>query len=199
MTNVYTQTLNLPIRARISTAAAVAADMRMSCASVQSEGGSESEIGYNFAAQSAGATGNGTRVHILSLQPATGFNGQANRTTFVLEEVDVVNTSSTPLYWELCIGTNVGGLFLSDNAEYSAIQTNRGGTLTGNPGIVFANGYLQATVQNKSSMSQNLSIKYPITLNASGAPRAFGRVSLLASGIGGAATLQAALTWKEIR
>jgi hypothetical protein len=197
--NVYTQTLNLPIRARISTSAAVAANMKMICASVQSEGGSESEIGYNFASQSAGATGNGTRTHILSLQPATGFNGQVNRTTFVLEEIDVLNTSSTPMYWELCVGTDVGGTFTSDNTGYSAIQTNRGGTLTGNPGIVFANGYLQATVQNKSSVSQNLSIKYPITLNASGSPRSFGRISLLASGIGGAATLQAALTWKEIR
>lgn len=198
VSDAYTQTLNLPVRASLVTTAGVAASMKMLCASVQSEGGSESEVGYNFAVEAGGSAGNQSLAHLLSVQPATGYNGLVNRTVFMPESVDLVNTDSNTLYWALCIGCNIGGPFTSVNA-LSATDVNIGGALTGLPGIVIANGYLPATNQAKSSLSTAVSTKYPITLNAAGVPRISGRLSLLVSGLTAAATCHGALTWKEIR
>lgn len=197
--DAYTQTFNLPVRAQLVTSSAVAANMKMLCASVQSEGGIETEIGYGFTAEAAGQAGNGSMVHIMSIQPTTGFNGLTNRTFFSLEGLDLVNIDNGPLYWALGIGTTVGGPFVPANATYSAIEVNYRGTLTGSPAIIFANGYLPATNQSKSNVTLSISTKYPITLDASGVARTMGRISLLASGMGASANMRAAFTWKEIR
>ena len=144
------------------------------------------------------SAGNQSLAHLLSVQPATGFNGLVNRTTFIPETVDLVNTDSNTLYWVLCLGCNIGGPFVPVNA-LSATDINIGGTLTGLPGIVIANGYLAATNQAKASLTETIVTKYPITLNAAGVPRISGRLSLLVSGLTASAACHGALTWKEIR
>jgi hypothetical protein len=117
---------------------------------------------------------------------------------FIPETVDLLNTDNNPLYWALCLGCNVGGPFRPVN-NVSATEMNVGGTLTGLPGIVIANGYLSATNQAKSSLESAIVTKYPITLNAAGSPRITGRMSLLVSGLTAGVSCHGSITWKEIR
>ena len=166
-THVYTTTLNLPVKATISTSAAAAASMQMICASVQSE---------------------------------TTFNSIANRTTFLLESVDIVVTGNQPVLWELCLGVDLTGTntFLDVNATYSGTQYNILGT-PGSPLIVVASGYIAASASQKGAASSAVFQKYPITLDAAGAARAMGRLTLLATGLGGTSACRGSINWREIR
>jgi hypothetical protein len=49
------------------------------------------------------------------------------------------------------------------------------------------------------SVTKNIAHRYPITLDAAGAVRSLGTLSLLATGFGGTSTIQAAVSWKAIR
>lgn len=101
--------------------------------------------------------------------------------------------------WELVVGQAVtGASYAAVNSTYSAMEASAG-TISGNPAIVLASGYVAATNQTKGAQSRSLSSRYPITLNQAGAIRALGTLSLLATGFGGTSTVQASLSWREIR
>lgn len=197
----YMQTANLPIRAGMTCTGTVSTTMRFICASVSSEGGETDVGGYSFSVEGTGTAGNGSAVHILSIQPITTFNSITNRSKFVLESVDVVVTGANPVSWSLVLGQAISGTtaFSAVNATYSGMEFNTAGTLSGSPAIVIAQGYVAATNQTKQSVSTKLSNKYPITLDAAGAVRLNGRLTLYATGIGGTSATRCVFNWKEIR
>jgi hypothetical protein len=196
----YMQSANLPIRAGMTSTATVSTTMRFICCSVISEGGQADVLGYGLVHAVTGTAGNDTRAHAVSLRPKTTFNSIANRSKFVLEGIDVTVTGNNPVLWELVLGQAITSPTYGDvNADYSAVEASTAGTLSGSPAIVIASGYVAATNQTKSAASKSLTSRYPITLDAAGAVRALGTLTLLATGIGGTSAMRAALSWREIR
>lgn len=197
----YMQTANLPLRAGMTASDTASTTMRFICSSVSSEGGQEDVGGYSFSVEGTGTAGSGARAHILSLRPNTTFNSITNRSKFVLESVEVAVTGSNPVYWELCVGQAISGTttFTDVNATYSGMEYNTAGTISGSPTIVLASGYCAATNQNKNAVGRVISSKYPITIDAAGAVRALGTLSVIASAVGGTSATRVALNWREIR
>lgn len=197
----YIQTASLPIRCGMSCTGTVSTTMNFICTSVISEGGQEEVNGFSFSQAGSVTAASGARTHALSLRPATSFNSITNRIKLILESLEVLVTGSNPVLWELCIGQAISGTttFSDVNATYSAFQYNTAGTLSGSPAIVLASGFVSATNQSKSSLSYKLSSKAPVTLDAAGAVRALGTLSLILTGLGGNSDTQYAFNWKELR
>lgn len=197
----YMQTANLPIRAGMTCTGTVSTTMRFICASVTSEGGETDVGGYNFAVEGTGTAGNGARAHILSVRPLTTFNSITNRSKFVLESVELLVTGAQPIEWELVLGQAISGTttFAAVNATYSGMEFNTAGTISGNPSLVIAAGYVASSAATRGGIGRATSNKYPITLDAAGAVRAMGTLSVVASGIGGTSACRAVLNWREIR
>jgi hypothetical protein len=199
----YMQTATLPVRAEIvQDTTAAAASLHFKCASVMTEGGTDDAAGLAFSVESGAITAaSGARTHALSIQPATTFGGIANRSTVELDSLEVLVTGNSPVLWELCVGDVITGTtsFSNVNATYSAMQYNTAGTTSGTPSAVLASGFVSATAQAKESLSRKLTTRYPITLDAAGAARANGRLTVLVTGLGGSSACRVALNWREIR
>lgn len=197
----YMQTANLPVRAGMTCTGTVSTTMRFICASVTSEGGETDVGGYNFSVEGTGTAGSNARAHILSVRPLTTFNSIANRSKFVLESVEVLVTGAQPVEWELVLGQAISGTtaFNPVNSTYSGMEFNTLGTISNAPTIVIASGYVASTAANRGSISKLVGNKYPITLDAAGAVRSLGTLSVVASGIGGTSACRAVLNWREIR
>ena len=200
-TEPYIATANLPVRVGMTCTGTVSTTMDFNCCSVISEGGQDDVSGYSFAAEGAGTAGNSARAHILSLRPNTTFNSIVNRVKFVLDNVDIIVTGNTPVYWELCIGQAISGTttYTDVNATYSAFEYNTAGTISGTPAIVIASGYVPATAANKSASSAKIANRYPITLDVAGAVRSLGTLSLIATGLGATSAMRATFNWHEVR
>jgi hypothetical protein len=200
-TDNYIATANLPVRVGMSCTATASATMHFNCSSVISEGGQDDVGGYSFTAEGTGTAASGARAHILSLRPNTTLNSITNRTKFVLDSVDILVTGNWPIEWELCVGQAIGGTttFTDVNATYSAMEFNTVGAISGTPTIVIASGYTAASAANKSVTSARIANRYPITLNAAGAVRSLGTLTLIATGIGGDSAMRVTFNWHEVR
>lgn len=204
LTVPYMQTATLPILAEILAAAGLAgvATASFKCAQVASEGGFSEDVGRDFSASGSVTAGSGTRTHILSLRPATTFNGLTTRGLIRIESMELIG-GANPVFWELVIGAafSAAPTFAAANATYSFAEIGTGGTflnLTG--GVVILSGYIPSnTPASRQTHSQDLIISYPITLDRAGAQRALGTISLLVTGVGGTSASQASFNWSEIR
>lgn len=197
----YIQSANLPIRAGMTCTGTVSATMNFICATVQSEGGSESPRGQTFTIEGATTAGNGSRTHILSVRPKTTFNSITNRIDFVLDKVDIVVTGNSPVLWELCIGQAITGTttYSDVNGTYSAFAYNTAGTISGSPALVIDAGYCAATAVSSQAATFDALAGYPISLDAAGAVRALGTLSVIVTGIGAASACRVSLGWREVR
>jgi hypothetical protein len=201
----YAATMNLPLRAGMTaTANNVSSTMTYICSSIVSEGGDQaSHVGYSFTATSGAVTAaSGTRTLALSVRPKLTFNALTNRTKFVLKTLDVGIVSGTnPLYWELCVGTDIttSPAFTDVNATYSAMQYYQAGAINSGPLIVLESGFVASSNSTRGSVTQGVSLRTPITLDAAGATRLLGTLSLIVTGIGGTAPCRATMNWREER
>jgi len=202
VTDVYAQTLSLPIRYEISTAANVSADMKPICAAVISEGGTDNILGYDFDAEFTGTAGNGTRVHLGSLRPFTTFNAIPVRYPMRVEHIDALVTGNSPVLFEIVYGATFSAGPTWAGAGFSAYSgaeiTTAAGTIATTP-IVAESFYVPASATAKQAASLDLSSLYPLTLDAAGVQRALGTVSIYATGIGATSACRVLLGWKEIR
>lgn len=197
----YIQTANLPVRAGMTAAGTVTASMQFICCSVISEGGNRYILGYQFSVNNTATAASGARTHMISLQPSLTFNSIANRSKFFFESLELVVTGINPILWELCIGDVITGTttFNAVNATYSATEYNFLGTTSESPSIVIASGLVAASASQKSDTQFTQVLRYPITLDAAGAARALGRLTMLVTGIGGASACRGVMNWREIR
>jgi hypothetical protein len=197
----YIKTANLPLRCGMTCSDVATTTMNFICSTVMQEDGIGNSEGYDFTASGSVAAGSGTRTHILSIQPKLTFNEIQNRSKFILENFNILVTGVNPIKWELCLGTTLSGTtaFNDANTTYSAFASNTLGTLSGNPIIVVASGFVAASAQAKGDVNATVPFKYPITLDTLGAVRELGRLTLLVTGLGGASVCQASINWKEIR
>lgn len=201
ITAPYVPGLTLPIRYYMSSTSTVAS-MRAICSTIISEGGLERVIGYSTSQNADVVAGDGTRTHLLSVQPKLLFHGLENRTTFTFSFFDLLVTGGNPVYWEMCLGVPLTGTttFNDVDATYSAMEYNTAGT-AGTPGVVLAAGYVSNVDKGSQVISRSVSVLYPLTLNAAGEhrPDFFDRVSILVTGIGGVSQVYGVLNGEEIR
>jgi hypothetical protein len=198
----YIQTANLPIAVGMESSGTTATNdtMLFICACVLSRGGQEKIAGFGFSASASITAGNGTRTHVLSVRPKTTFNSITNRIEFALLDLEILNTGSNPVKWELCLGQALTTPTYNDvNTIYSAFEFSTGAALSGSPAIVSASGFVNNADKGSGIVGRETVNRYPITLNAAGAVRDLGTLTLLAQGIGGTAAIQAQMHWKELR
>jgi len=197
----YIQTANLPIRVGMTCTGTVSTTMLFDCCAVISEGGQSDTTGFLFTAEGTATAGSATRTHILSIQPATTFNSITNRIQIEPLSVELLVTGSNPIYWELCLGATFSGTptWTSVNATYSGMKYNSAGTISGTPAIILASGYVNSTAASRGSGKAEINSLYPITLDAAGAVRTLGTLTLCVTGIGSTSATRAALNWKEVR
>jgi hypothetical protein len=174
--------------------------MQFMCCSVISEGGTTDISAYPVAVSGTVTAANGTATHILSVRPKLTFNSIANRSRFTLVSVNIL-AGANPVFWQLCLGQAISGTtaFNDVNATYSAFEFNTAGTASGSPGLVVASGYIGSSNVNNQSINRLVSTRIPITLDAAGAARAMGTLSLLVTGISGTSACQASFNWEELR
>ena len=175
-------------------------DMLFICSSIASRGGEDKLLGLDFTQTGIATAASGARTHAISVRPKTTFNGIENRTSFVLKSIELMSTGANPVDWYLSIGQGLTGESYSDvNSTYSAFEYDVTGTLSGSAAVDIRSGYIPATNQSVGIVSVPLDSKYPITLDASGAVRANGTLTLALSGVGGASDCRFSLNWTEIR
>lgn len=199
----YAQTMNLPVRCGMTCTGTASTTMRFICSSVMSEGGNDQNIGTLQTVEGSGTAGNNVRAHILSVRPKTTFNSIANRSRFVLESIELLNTGNVNnVYWEVVIGQAITGTttFSDVNTAYSAFEYNTAGTISGSPALSILSGY--AIPSNKGAnptIVASSALRTPISLNQAGAVRANGTISVVATGIGGTSAVRACMNWREQR
>jgi len=198
----YIQSANLPVAVGMQSTDTTATDddMLFCCACVLSRGGQEKIAGFDFSARASITAGDDTRTHVMSIRPKATFNSITNRIEFALLDLEILNTGTVPVVWELCLGQALTMPTYADvNATYSAFEFVTGATLSGSPAIVSSAGFVNDADKGSGIVGRDTVNRYPITLNAAGYPRDLGTLTLLAQGIGGTAAIQAELHWKEIR
>lgn len=200
----YIQSANLPIRCGMTCTGTVSTTMNFICSAVISEGGSEdiNVYGYTFAQDTGGSVSVGTGgTHLISLRPKTTFNGITNRTRVAFIDVEVYNAGNQAVKWELCIGQAISGTttYNSVNSTYSSTEYNVAGTLSGSPSIIIDGGYIPASGGSKTMVNTAVISRYPITLDAAGAVRALGTLTLKATSLSATQACYASLKFREIR
>lgn len=197
----YIQTASLPIRVGMTASGSATTTMNFICSSAISEGGKVEDTGFSFGTDFAGTAGNTARAHIVSIRPKTTFNSIAERSHFVLSSIDVLVTGNSAVVWELCIGQAISGTttFNDVNATYSGMEYNTAGAISGSPAMVIASGYCPASATTKGSVTRAASQRVPITLDAAGAVRSLGTLSLIATGLTAASDMRVAFNWIEVR
>lgn len=199
----YIATANLPIRVGVETDGTGTAntDMLFNCVSVQSSGGVDETVGYQFSTpDTVIVAGNGTRTHLVSIRPRLLFNTFENRVKLALIELNLIVTGNSPIYWEVLLGGtfSVAPTWANVNTNYSAIEYGVGGTISG-AAIVINSGYISSSAQNKGNLSKTITERFPITLDAAGLQRANGSVTIALKGIGSSSAARGVVNYKEIR
>lgn len=200
--DVYMQTATLPVRYELTTLASVASIMKPICAAVISEGGQDDASGYSFATEFSGTAGNGSRVHLGSIRPFLTFNSVSVRYPIIPTEIQTLVTGNSPVLFELVVGATFSAGPTWPGAAHSAYSgaeiTSAAGTIATSP-IVAASWYNAASATLNGQSFRSVSDLYPLTLDAAGAVRALGTMSIYATGIGGSSACRAAIQWKELR
>lgn len=198
----YIQTASLPVRCGMRTSAgSISTTMKFICAAVISEGGQEENGGVPNTAEGTVTASSGADTHILSVRPKTTFNSITNRVKMIVDSVDILVTGNQPILWKLVVGQAISGTttYADVNTTYSAFEFNTAGTISGTPALVIQQGYVPASNQVKSASSPRITNRIPITLDAAGAVRANGTLTILVQGIGGTSACRASLNWRELR
>lgn len=197
----YIQTANLPIRCGMTCTGTVSTTMKFQCCSVLSEGGVDWTYGYNFSKNGNVTAADNAATHAMSIRPKTTFNSIANRSLLGFVDVNILVTGNSSVYWELCIGQAISGTttYADCNTTYSAVEFNTAGTLSGSPAIVIDAGFVGASNNTKGASSSTIHMRYPITLDAAGAARAMGTITLTVKGVTAASACYYLISWLEIR
>jgi hypothetical protein len=199
----YLQTASLPVRCGMTCTATVSTTMYFLCSTVISEGGLDdvNQFGYTFSQASTAVSVATSPTHVLSLRPRLTFNGITNRSRVAFIDVEIFNNGNQPVYWALCLGQAITGTttFNDVNTTYSSTEYNILGTISGSPAIIIDAGYVAASGGAKGVTNTAINSRYPITLNAAGAHRTLGTLSLVLTSTSGTQSCFGAMKFREIR
>ena len=199
----YIQSANLPVRCGMTCTGTVSTTMNFICAAVISEGGTDdiNNFGYTFAT-STSVTATTGGVQAMTLRPRTTFNGITNRMRVAYIDVEIFNTGTTNQHvqWELLIGQAItGGTWSNVNTTYSGVQVNTGATLSGSPAVVIDAGWAGVGANTSTIINTAITSRYPMTLDAAGAVRALGSITLKLTSLSGSPVVYAGIKFREIR
>lgn len=193
----YIATANLPVRVGMTCTGTVSTTMRFVCSSVISEGGEKNPFVYSFTGGNSVTAANGVDTYCFSLRPRLTFNSITNRTRLALLHLDFSVTGANNVFWKLCIGQALTTPTFTDiNTTYSAMQIDTAGTLSGSPAVVIDSGYASSS---KVATNATVLNRYPITLDAAGANRNLGQLTLIVQGAGGNSAMSCQASWSEER
>ena len=199
----YIQSANLPVRCGMTCTGTVSTTMNFICAAVISEGGTDdiNNFGYTFAT-STSVTATTGGVQAMTLRPRTTFNGITNRMRVAYIDVEIFNTGTTNQHvqWELLIGQAItGGTWSNVNTTYSGVEVNTGATLSGSPAVVIDAGWAGVGANTSTIINTAITSRYPMTLDAAGAVRALGSLTLKLTSLSGSPVVYAGIKFREIR
>lgn len=197
----YIQYASLPVRCGMTCTGTVSTTMRFICSSVMSENSQTHVSGIPNVISGSVTAANGADTHILSIRPKTTYNSITNRTKIVIQDIDIVVTGNSSIIWKLAIGQAISGTttFADVNTTYSSMEYNTAGTLSGSPALVLDSGFIASSNNSKGNVQNAISARVPLTLDAAGAVRANGTLTLMVQGIGGTSACQASICWIELR
>jgi len=207
----YIQTANLPIRCGMTSTGTVSTTMKFICSAVISEGGSEdiNVYGYTFSSSASREIASvGNSIQLITLRPKTTFNSITNRSRVAFIDVEMYLEGTGSIKWELVVGQAItGGTWANVNSTYSSTEvnpTNSGtstATLSGLPAVLIDAGFISSSTQNKAVTNTAVISRYPITLNAAGAQRVDGSITLKITTLTSTSTptIYGALKFREIR
>lgn len=197
---IYMQSANLPLRYElISGSTGTASDMFQICSSVISEGGFEADRGipHSVGHGSAGIASVQARRPVLSIEPVTTYNGTVNHGEIVPLDVSIYAVTN-PVFWEVVYGGTISGGSFGSVGSNSIVEYDVAGTAISG-GEVIASGYVAAAgnpQQAKAITEGALASKLPMATGYSGTVPI--PLSVVCTGIGGAATVYASVTWREL-
>ena len=199
----YIQSANLPVRCGMTSTGTVSTTMNFVCSAVISEGGSEdiNAFGYTFETNASVTTAL-AGSQLMTLRPKTTFNGITNRMRVAYIDVKIFNTGSSNQHvrWDLCLGQSItGGTWADVNTAYSGVEVNTGGTLSGSPAIIIDSGWVAVGGNDKQVANIAIISRYPITLNAAGANRLLGSLTLKVTPLAGTPVVYGGIKFREIR
>ena len=204
ITSPYMRTANLPLSYEVFNDSGAGSDISLlaTCASIDSEGGLSNAAGFNFRAGTAGSTvacaNTAALTPIVSLRLKDTFGGITYRGHVIPKAVEFLNTSSNPGYYELVWNATLTGATFANSvdATYSGVEYDTAATvLTG--GIVLQAGYISAGgVGSHPDIGTSATTPSKLVLS-----RTYNNtrdiLTVAARGIGGAATIGAALNFRE--
>lgn len=150
----------------------------------------QSYVAFGGAETSRRLAADGQGTLASPLVPLFGFGDTA-----AIDAFGRLRVSAPEYVFDALSGTTT---FADVNATYSAMEYNTAGTISGSPAIVLFSGYASAT-GGRVTAPRKVGLRYPITLNAAGAARALGTLSVLATGYTGTAPCRATMNWREVR
>jgi hypothetical protein len=183
----------------------VSTTMQFICSAVISEGGSEdiNVFGYTFStAASRTIASAGSSIQLLTLKPKTTFNSITNRSRVSYIDVEIYLDGNGSIKWELLVGQAVtSGTTADVNTTLSSSEVITGATLSGSPLVVIDAGYVSSSSQTQSVTNTSVISRYPITLDAAGAQRVNGSLTLKITTISLSATptVYGSVKFREIR
>ena len=196
----YTRSFTLPVRYEIATTVAdVSGSLTAICCDVESEGGLDTPVGFNFgAANETDVATSTTAVAVLSLRPAADFpaDGRTNRSLIVPGDISLLVGGQTCLVDISYDPVLTGGTWTRANS-HSAVEVGVGQTIT-TPGLPVERLFVPTGGGNaRAAARESVASQYPLTLDVAGNnPKA---ITIVARTLTGTGTIRAATAWREIR
>ena len=203
-THPYIASASLPVRCGMISTGAATSQMQFICSAVISEGGLDNDdrFGYNFTVNSGqiSVAVTPTITHMMSIRPRLTFNGIVNRIKPTIIDVEIYNSGNQPVYWELVIGQALTApVYTNINTTYSSMEYITGATMSGSPSVIIDSGYAASSGSSKADVNTIITARYPLTLNAAGAHRNNGTITLRAYSLSGSQNCYGIIKYKEIR
>jgi len=198
---VYMRTANLPLRYEVFNVGGAGSNISLECIcmALESEGGVQDEGGYSFCAANKGTSislpNTATLTPVLTMRLRDTFNGLTYRGHVHIQNV-IMSVANQAVYWELIwnAASLTGAAFSNVDATYSGVEFDVAATAyTG--GVVLQCGYEAAATAAKRVVGINNAIDKLILSRTYANTR--DTITLAARGLGGVATVFAAMNFEE--
>jgi hypothetical protein len=198
-------TANLPVRWRVETTGATAADatLKAICCSVVSEAGFEETRGLPFSVATPDAgigTITTTEVPILAIRPAATFNSIVNRSVVRVLEADHIALDAPAVFRVYYNPTVNGGAWAAVSSGNSAVEYNVTATsISGGHIINIAFVPTAGATRGAAAAAENLTSQLPLTVDADGLNPQSLAITAVRLGGSGTVTAGSSFTWREYR
>ncbi len=202
----YMRTANLPLRYEVFNEGGAGSNISIlaTCSAIESEGGYAETAGLNFRADTAGATvscaNSATLTPIMTLRLKDTYGGLTYRGHVIPTGIEFLNTSSNPAYYQLVwnAATLTGATYAnSAEATHSGVEYDLAASAyTG--GVIIASGYIPASGTGSNANAVGATEAPSKLILARTYANVRDTLTVVARGVGGAATLACGLDFREL-